>query len=248
MLAYSEISSKLDADKLSFIFSGLKQCDFTSDKETSAPPRKVKAPLHRCTNGNLSPERKPSRPPEPPAEAVSSSDQWCGRRTRSSQRQCTAKRILQISTVPQEESRLEKSQRSTRRKHGTTSLPTAAANPEPSVNDGTSLDEPSIDDSSIRRKRRGNRGHRNVGEKSQPSHMSEESGKGRRTGARETDKRDAAQKATKHKCTKTSKPPKTLPKSTQSVNKHKAAKGNKDVPQEQDEDKWTEEECVRLKE
>lgn len=117
----------------------------------------------------------------------------------------------------------------------------------------------SDDDFSFRRKKQGKGVHRKkVLNKSQPSHVfplslssesSEESGKELRKRTRVPNNGDAAQKQTKHKqrkSTDTSPPAKALP--ARSSRKHKEKKGKPLIPQEQDDDKWTEEELMKLQE
>ncbi|KAM9341284.1 mis18-binding protein 1 [Symphorus nematophorus] len=129
----------------------------------------------------------------------------------------------------------------------------------PTVNDKTSPVQSSSEEFSTRRKKQTKRLLRKRGENSQlsrpsPSSQSKDSGKKMNKRTRVTKNREAAQPQTKPKQnkprqdTKTSQHAKPLPKPTQSSKKHKADKGNTLIPEEQDEDDWTEEELMKLQE
>ncbi|XP_044021916.1 mis18-binding protein 1 isoform X2 [Siniperca chuatsi] len=249
---------------------GRKQCESASDEEASVLLRRVKAPLRKRNRAKVNPEEKPSCSPEPPVETHGSSEEWSGRRTRSSQRCPATERMSYVDTVPQKQSEPEKSstRRSKKQTHDTTrpsvrasgSQRAVPASPESlAVNDETSQHQSSDDEFCIRRKKRGKEVHRKGGakvlNKSQASgfpsssESPEESGKELRKRTRGAKNSNAAQ--TKHKqskCTKTSPPTMPLPKSTQSSKKHKASKGSTLNSQQQDEDEWTEAELMKLQE
>ncbi|XP_035530475.1 mis18-binding protein 1 [Morone saxatilis] len=238
-----------------------KQCESANNEAASVPLRKVKAPLRKRNRAKANPSEKPSF--SPPVETLSSPEEWSGRTTRSSQRCPAAERMLYVDTVPQKQGEPKKSstRKSKKQTHDSRrssvrvsqSKRSVTASPDsPTSDDKTSQDQSTDDDLAIRRKTRGERVHRKRGGKSQPSHVSpprESEDSGKRT--RVTKNRDAAQTQTKHqqsKCTKTSQPTKPLPKSTQSSKKQKADKGHTMIPQDQEEDKWTEAELMKLQE
>uniref|UniRef100_A0A3P8U6R4 Uncharacterized protein n=1 Tax=Amphiprion percula TaxID=161767 RepID=A0A3P8U6R4_AMPPE len=117
---------------------------------------------------------------------------------------------------------------------------------------------PSDDDLPVARQTRGkgvySKKSRNVHKKSPPNRVSSSKSssesseeRGRKKTTRVTKKRDEAQ--TKHKPSKYTKPsPPIKPRLTQSDRKHKAVKGSRVIPQEQDMDEWTEEELLKLRE
>nr|XP_046267832.1 mis18-binding protein 1 isoform X2 [Scatophagus argus] len=236
---------------------GRKQGESASVDEASVLRRKVKAPARRRDRTRVNPEEKSSFSPVPTVETCSSPEEWSGTRTRSSQRYPATERALHMETVPlKPQSEPEKpSTRRSKEQRCDTTRPSVRASrskravPEsPTVNDKTSPDQSSNSDLVVRRKKRAKGGNRNVAEKSQQSRLSEESGKELRKGTSVTKNKDPVQ--TKHKqskCTKTSQPAKLLPK-TQSSKKHKADQGNTQIPQEQDEDEWTEAELAKLRE
>lgn len=232
--------------KLSSVFPDREQCDSTSTKETSVPLRKVKAPIRRRNRANVNHEEKPSYSPEASVETLSSPEEWSGRRTWSSQRCRAAERPLHVDTDPHKHVEKPSTRRSKNQKHDT-KRPTVRASgikwavpasPEsPTVDGKTSQDQSSKNGLSIRRTKWGKEVRRKRGEEEeQPGHLSEESGM-------ELRKKNRDNKQSK--CTKISQPPKPLPKSTQSS---KRDKGKTLIPQEQDEDEWTGEELMRLKE
>ncbi|XP_070698059.1 mis18-binding protein 1 [Pempheris klunzingeri] len=248
---------------------GRKQCESSSDKEAPVPLRRVKAPPRKSNRAKMNLEEKPSYSPEPPVETLNSPEEWCGRMTRSRQRFPAIERTLYVDAVPQKQSQPEKAstRRSKKQTHSTTrpservpgSKRTVPASPEsPAANDAPQ--DQSDDDFSFRRKKRGKGGHGKRGMKalklqprrlsplSQSPESSEESGKEleKRTGVPK--KNYAAQTQTKNKQKKSTKMSPTanpLPSSAQSSKKHKAYKV---IPQEQDEDKWTEAELLKLQE
>ncbi|XP_073338867.1 mis18-binding protein 1 isoform X3 [Pagrus major] len=239
---------------------GRKQCQSASINEAPVLLRKVKAPVRKRDRAMV----KPTNSPESPVETIGSPKEQSGRRTRSSQRHQAAERTSHVDTVPQKQTKPEKTstRRSKKQTPNSTSplvrvlrrRPAVQSSPEsPAVADKTSPNQSSIDDSSISRKKP-KAAHRKRGEKSQPSPSSESEGSGKelRKRTRVTKNRNAAQTQTKHeqsKCTKTSQPEKPLAgKSTQSSKKQKAHKGNLWIPHEQDEEEWTEAELMRLKE
>lgn len=232
--------------KLSSVFPDREQCESTSDKETSVPLRKVKAPIRRRNRANFNHEEKPSYSPETSVETLSSPEEWSGRRKRSSQRCRAAERTLHVDTDPHKHVEKPSIWRSKKQKHDAKSPAVRVsgrkwavpASPEcPTVDGKTSQDHSSKNGLSTRRTKWGKEVHRKRGEEEeQPGHLSEESRK-------ELRKKNGDNKQSK--CTKIPQPPKPLSKSTQSS---KRDKGKTLIPQEQDEDEWTEEELMRMKE
>ncbi|XP_040915887.1 mis18-binding protein 1 isoform X2 [Toxotes jaculatrix] len=248
---------------------GHKQCESATNEEAPGPQRKVKAPLRKHSRAKGNHDEKPPNPPEPLVEAISSPEECSGRTTRSSKRSPAMEKISYVDTVSQKTvSEKTSTWKSKKQGHDPTRpsergrKQTVTASPEsPTVNDKTLQQQSSDEEFSIKRKKQKKGVYRKKGRKvlnkSQSSHMSpstqssesfEESGKEPRERTRLTKKSDATQTLTKHKPskgTKISPPTKTLPKSTQP---HKANKGSTTIPQEQDEDKWTEAELIKLKE
>ncbi|XP_036927566.1 mis18-binding protein 1 isoform X2 [Acanthopagrus latus] len=238
---------------------GRKQCPTASINEAPVPLRKVKAPARKRDRATV----KPTNSPESPVETISSPEEP-GRRTSSRQRHQAATRMSHVDTVPQKQSKPEKT--STRRSKKQTpdkTSPVARAlrrKPEvrsssesPAAADETSPDQSSTDDSPTSRKKRGKAAHRKRGEKSQPSPSSESEGsrKELRKRTRVTKNRNVAQTQTKHEQSehkKASQPERPLAKTTQSGKKQKADKGNSRISHEQDEEEWTEAELMRLTE
>ncbi|XP_068608196.1 mis18-binding protein 1 [Brachionichthys hirsutus] len=209
---------------------GLKQSDKASEEKTTAPLRKVKAPVQRRNKAKVIPERKPCHSPKASRDALTSSEEHYDINTRSRQRH---------SAAPRKQSKPEKS--SARREHEkkkpSLRLSDNMKSPDISVREKTPTGESSNEDLIIRRKRWSKRGHGDNGDKLRPSRISEES---------ETDlrrrTRDAAQKPAKHKRRERTKP---VNKSTRSATERK---GNATIPPERDDDKWTEAEITRLQE
>ncbi|XP_047183205.1 mis18-binding protein 1 isoform X2 [Scophthalmus maximus] len=250
---------------------GHKQSESACDEEAPVPLRKVKAPLRKRNPAKVIHDEKPSNQPEPSVVAISSPEEWSGTTTRSRKRCPAMGRLLTVDNVPQKQKEPEKapSQRSKKQTHDTirssarACKQTVTASPEsPTVNDETL--QSSDEDIFTKRKKQGKRVTRKSGTKahdrsqpsqrswsSQSSESSEESGKERRRRTTVTKHSNAAQTLTnpkRKKCTKISPPTKLLPKSTVSSRTQKANKGSAVTLQEQDEDKWTEEELMRLEE
>ncbi|XP_076605405.1 mis18-binding protein 1 isoform X2 [Chaetodon auriga] len=236
---------------------GRKQCASSSNEEASVPLRRVKAPPRKSSRAKENPDKKASSSPEPPVETLSTPEERSGRRTRSRQRYSVEEKAL--SKPEKSSTRSKKQTQDTIRPSVSISQRKRAVevSPEsPTVSDKTSQDQSSGAEFSIRRKTRGKGAHRKGGEKSQPSHMflsskssesSEESGTELRKRTRVRKNRHAAQTQTKQsQSTNTSQPAK--PQSTQSSRKRRTDKNNTLIPQEQDEDKWTEEELMKLQE
>lgn len=242
------------------MFAGREQCESSSSEGASVPLRRAKATLRERKRAKVNPEEKPSDSPAPPAQTLSSPEEWPGRTTRSSQRVPAAERMLYVDAVPQKQSKPEKSltRRSKKQTHDTKRPSVRVserkravpASPESPANDETSPHLLSDDGFSVRRNKQEKRGGKALN-KLRMSHVfpssseySEESGRELRKRTRVT---GAAQTVTKHKqntCTKASSPTKPLP--TQSSKSHKAHKGKALIPQEEDE--WTETELMKLKE
>ncbi|KAA8582177.1 hypothetical protein FQN60_008917 [Etheostoma spectabile] len=189
-----------------------------------------------------------------------SPEEWSGRPTRSSRRRPATVQTLYVENVPQKLSESEKS--STKRSKQQTENPTgtslrvfgrkqAVQASTESVNDTASSDEQVIG-----RKKTGREAHRKRGKrvlnKSQPSHMfpSSDSPNASEESENEMRKRTRVTKQNnkQSKCTNSTSPAKPLPKLTQSNKKPKANQGNAAISQEQDADKWTEAELMKLQE
>lgn len=241
--------------KLSSVFPDRKQCEPTSNKETSVPMRKVKAPQRRATRAKVNYEQKPSYSPEAPEEADSSPEQWSGRRTKTSQRCRAAQKTIHVDNDPQRHSEKPLTRSATKQKHDY-KMPavrvcgrkqTVASSPECESESAAdvkmSQHELSKKGLSIRSTKRHTGAHRKGGE------GSEDNAKKMRKRSRATTNRDTAQ-TTELKKSKWSKtlPTKPLPKSSQSTKRHTTDNRGALIPQEQDEDEWTEEELLKLKE
>ncbi|KAM7403080.1 hypothetical protein PAMA_003825 [Pampus argenteus] len=217
---------------------GREQYESTSDTEPPVLLRRVKAPTRKRKQTKVKPEEKPPSPAE-----TSSEDN----RRRSSQR-CLAKKRTHVNTVSPSLSKPEKvlthkskkqTHNNTDRRSGsrrTVTSPTEAPafhdkvsqRHEMSSTDGEFTDKRKKRDKGAQKKK-----SEKVAAKSKPTRVSprrrssEENGKEPRKTAR----------VTKQKQSETSPPVKSLPKS---VKKHKV------IPQEQDEDEWTEAELMKL--
>ncbi|XP_042356016.1 mis18-binding protein 1 isoform X2 [Plectropomus leopardus] len=238
---------------------GRKQRESASDEETSVPLRKVKAPLRKHNRAKVKPDEKPSYSQEPPVETHSSTDEWSGRHTRSSQRRPAKDRTMHVDTVPQRQSKPEKSStwRSKKQTHGT-SKPSVRgrkhavrASPE-SVNDRTSTSSP---DEVVGRKKQRKEVHRERGRgapKPRPNYVfpSSDSSQSSEEFKEELKKkpRVTQTKGKQSKRSKSSSPSKPSPKLTQSSKKPQSKKGNAPIPAERDDDEWTEAELVKLQE
>ncbi|XP_029982639.1 mis18-binding protein 1 [Sphaeramia orbicularis] len=246
-------------------------CDSTGDTEPSAVLRKVKPPPRKCNQikGNL--EEKPSSPPEPSEEAVTHQNNnpknWSDRITRSRHK---SQRTFYMDSASKKQSEPEKSskQRSKKQTPDTdrTTMKSrrwAVLTESPTGSESTSPNLSADYDSSSKGKKRGKVLYRkkgaNVLKKSQPSYVSssqsESSGNSGKEQRKKSQKRvtknhtvprEADNKRSKH--TKTSAPPQHLPKFTQSTKTQRGSKGNTNILQEEDEDKWTEDELMKLKE
>lgn len=247
------------------VFPGRKQCESASEEEVSVPLRMVKAPPRKRNQTKIDPKERPTNPPEPVVQTVGSLEE-CSRRTRSSQRRPATERMLHLDTVPQKQRDAEKAsthrskkQTDVTNKHSVRSKKQTVSTSPESLTLKTSQQQLSDDDFSIKRKKQKKGEHRKRGRKvlneSQPNHsslssqsseISEDSGKKVNRRNRVTKNSDAAQ--TRRKSNRTSPPTRPSPKSTQSRKKHKTNKGSTVVPQEQDEEKWTEAELIKLQE
>lgn len=214
-----------------------------SDKEPSVPLRRVKAPPRKRNRAKAKPEEKPeekpSDSPELPVETHSSPEERSDRQTRSRQRRPATERTLNVDTVAQKQSKPEKKQ-------------WAVPAPSKSVN-VKKRSSASSGDEVTGRKKPGKEVHSRISKRvlkpppnyvspsSDSSMLSEESEK-------EVEKRPKQTKHKQSKRNKSSPPTKPVPKLTQSSKKPKAKKGNAPIPQNPDEDEWTEAELLRLKE
>ncbi|XP_023141726.2 mis18-binding protein 1 isoform X2 [Amphiprion ocellaris] len=238
---------------------GWKQSKSANKEGAPVLQRRVKPPNR--TRAKTEPDQKPSSSPEPVVETLISPEEWRGR-TRSSQRGPAKGRELNVDTLPQSQCELEKSstQRSKKQTHNTDRPSVRASGRKRTVINSPESPSilPSDDDFPVARQTRGkgvySKKSRNVHKKSPPNRVSSSKSssesseeRGRKKTTRVTKKRDEAQ--TKHKPSKYTKPsPPIKPRLTQSDRKHKAVKGSRVIPQEQDMDEWTEEELLKLRE
>ncbi|XP_056283152.1 mis18-binding protein 1 isoform X2 [Pseudoliparis swirei] len=230
---------------------GRRQCESASDKEASVPLRRVKAPLRKCNSATTEAKKKPSYSPE----LLCSPEERCGRQTRSSRRRPTSEDTSYVDTVPQKQRiPVESSkQRSKKPPHDITSPSVSIpAPPEPVDDYKTSA---LSDDGVIGRKKSGKevrrKGSRRVLNRPPPSYVFPSSDSSQSSEfEKEPEKRSRV--TTKHKRskrTKSSSPRKPLPKLTQSSkNNLNAIGGIAAILQDQDGDKWTEAELMKLQE
>ncbi|XP_049453014.1 mis18-binding protein 1 isoform X1 [Epinephelus fuscoguttatus] len=234
---------------------GRKQCESASDEGASVPLRKVKAPLRkRNARARVNPEEKPSHSPEPPVETQSSTDERSGRRTRSSQRRPAKERTLYVDTVPHKQSEPKKT--STKKTHHTTRPSVGASGSkratsasQESVNDTTSASSPEEVTGRKKQQKEAHKGRSRRALKSRPNYVIESN-----DSSQSSEELEDVRKRTKvtrktHKRSKHSKsssPKKPSPKLTQSSKEPKATKGITPIPQQQDEDAWTETELMKL--
>lgn len=201
-----------------------------ADKAASAPKRNTKAPSRRRNKvkGNRGEE-----PSHSPVEPPSISEESTGKRTRSIQR---AQRMNDVPDRNNEISspmklRKQKNKKKNMRRH------TVPASPPSSDMNETSSEHSSNNSLMVRRSRPSNRVQKKRGEDPPQLQHAEERRKEVRKGRVEQ---------TQEKNKKISEPTNT--KSSTSSKKPKMYKGNMQIPPEQDEDKWTEEELAKLQE
>lgn len=229
----------------------------------SAPLRKVKPSLRKHRRTKADSEESLSNAPEHAVEAVSSPKKRSCRTSRSSQRGAASQRMLSVKTVARAQRDLEKAstRRSNKPTHNT-SIPSVrqrgravVASPESPTTDEQELQQQTSDDEISIKRKKGKRQYRKRGGKSetsllspasQASEISEDSEKKVRKISRISKSTEAAQP--QRKCSKMSPPVKPLPKSTQPRKKHNTSKGYMVVPQDENEDEWTEEELMKLRE
>lgn len=215
---------------------GSKQYESTSDSEMPVPLRRVKPPLRKRHRAKVNPEEKPSSAAEPPVETlshyISSPEEWSGNIRRSSRKK--------PSTWKSKKETHDTNRPSVRglRKNPPSESPASHNKVSQRLETSSSNDE-----FTDKRKKRDKGAQRKRGgkavNKSQPKRMSLRS-----QSSEESEKElRKTTRVTKQKQNKTSPPIKPLPKSTQSSKKHK---GHKVIPQEQDEDEWTEAELIKL--
>ncbi|XP_029901075.1 mis18-binding protein 1 [Myripristis murdjan] len=248
---------------------GCQQDEVTStSSEPSVPLRKVKTTHHKRNRAKAKLDKKSLEVPETLIGPEQRSDRIAGQRSPPPEATCT-------DSIPQ--SGLQPDRHSTHRSKKQSCLPetssvrvlmrkrTPPTPAEPPT--GTDRASQSDDEFSSKRKRRGKprkrRGKKALDESqsshqspsSQPSNSSEDSGMNLRKRTAVSTKSDAKQKSKVRKQNQRhdpSPPPKPAPQPTQS--RKKINKGNKNIstkkviPQEKDEDEWTEAELVRLQE
>lgn len=231
-----------------------KQCKTTNAKEASVPMRKVKVPPRRH-RVKVTQKDKPSYSLEPLSKTLNSSEEWSGRRTRSSQRCQTAESTSHVDTDLQKyvekPSTLgaNRSKRDTKKSSLRVSQRKGAVSASPQsieVRDETSQNQSSDDSLNMKRTKHGQGPYRKRCEES-PQRLAEESRKELRR-ATSTKNKEAAQ-TTEYKQSKSSmisQP--TKPKATLSNKKQKLDKGCTLIPQEQNEDELTEAELAKLTE
>jgi len=232
------------------VFPGRRQCESASDKEASVPLRRVKAPLRKCNSATTEAKKKPSYSPE----LLCSPEERSGRQTRSSRRRPTSEDTSYVDTVPQKQRiPVESSkQRSKKPPHDITSPSVSVpAPPEPVDDYKTSASSDGV----IGRKKSGKevrrKGSRRVLNRPPPCYIFPSSDSSQSSEfEKEPEKRSRV--TTKHKRskrTKSSSPRKPLPKLTQSSkNNLNAIGGIAAILQDQDGDKWTEAELMKLQE
>ncbi|XP_069571001.1 mis18-binding protein 1 [Brachyistius frenatus] len=235
---------------------GRKQSKSAGDKKASGPLRQVKVVLTKCTKASAKTDEKTSNSLHPPVETLRSPEEWSHRTTRSSRRCPATERALYVDAVPPKQSEPKKSstqssEKQTKSINRTVTISareskrkqTVSNSPEsPPVNEKTS------EQFSFKKKKRVySKEGRKVPHKLKQS--PEESRKGLRRSPRGTNNIDKIQTQAKpkpSKSVKTSPLTNPSPKSTNSNQKHKANKGNAVTVQEEDEDRWAEEELLRL--
>lgn len=243
------MSFELHADKL-FVFLGRKQYESTSDNEMPVPLRRVKAPLPKRNRAKVNHEEKPPSPAEPPRDTPSdyiSSPETCSGNIRRSNRKRSTTKSTHVNTAPPpSQSKPEKpSTQKTKKETHNTNRPSERgfkSRRKVSPLSESSDDEVSDDDFTIKTKQRGKGEHGKRGEKPVKSQPKRRSSRSQSSGESGSEPRKTA-RVTKQKQNKTSPPVKTLPKLTQSSKKDKR---HKMIPQEQDEDEWTEVELIKL--
>ncbi|XP_026182932.1 mis18-binding protein 1 isoform X3 [Mastacembelus armatus] len=254
-----EVTTTVSARKSQKLPSGedATHCESVSEEEVSVPLRKVRVALRRCNQVEVNPEEKPSHPPETTLETTNSPAVRCGR-TRSSQRSPVyVDAVCQKQREPEKASTMKskKPRHNTKRSSGKGRKQTVKASPESfTSNDEQPLEE-DFSNNKKKKSRTYRKRHRKILNKSQEGYVSpssrasesfENSVKELKKRMRGTQNSDATQ--TQKKCSKTSPPTKTLPKSTQSSRKDKAKKGKTASPQEQNKHKRTQAELVKLQE
>ncbi|XP_029349946.1 mis18-binding protein 1 isoform X2 [Echeneis naucrates] len=254
---------------------GSEGSETVGDANVSAPLRKVKVSSHRHNRAKVSHDHRLSNPPEPPVEISSRQEQPA--RTTRSRRKCTAvERLSYVDTVPQMKKRHEKAstQKSKKQTHDTNWLSknerrqTVRGSPESSTMSDISL-QLTDEEFSCKTKKKTKGVYNKSGKvlKSQSSHVtplrtssesSDKSGRKQQTRRRvskksnETEAAQSQPKSKKSKFINVSPPTQpnspSLPKSTKSSKRHKAHKGSTVIPEERDEDGWSEAELLKLQE
>ncbi|XP_041828898.1 mis18-binding protein 1 isoform X2 [Melanotaenia boesemani] len=220
-----------------------KQGESAKDKRTSVPEKRVNE-VRNSRKAVVSPYKKPTTLIEPTVEMLSSPEEWCGRRTTSSQRE----RRLYVNAAPQKQSepstgRLKQTHGINRpsecvsaRKRNVTNSPESS--PAPKKTEHLLSDE---EFSSKEKKPVQQVHHKKHGKyyKKSPKRSPKRSKKGREAQGMRT--REARQRDEAQKGKSSSKP---FLRSQQSSQKAHTNKGSAIIPQ--DEDEWTEAELMAL--
>lgn len=205
------------------------------DKAASAPKRNTKAPSGRWKKVKGNRGEEPSHSPDPSVESLSISEKSTDRQTRSSQRaqhvNAVPDRNNEISSPMNARKQKSETVQATMRRHAVPASPLS-----PDINE-TSPEHSAHDSLMVRRTKPSNRLQKKRGEDLPQLQHAEERRK-------EVRKRRVEQNQEKNK--NISDP--TNSKSSTSSKKPKIYKGNMQIPPEQDEDKWTEEELAKLQE
>lgn len=208
------------------------------DKAASAPKRNTKAPPRRRNKVKGNRGEEPSHSPDPCVDSLSISEESTGRQTRSSQR------ARRMNAVPHWNNEISSTLIASKQKSATKKMRVSARNHtvpacrlSPDINE-TSPEQSARASLKVRRAKRSQRVQEKRGEVSpQLQHVEESREEVRK-------RRRVEQNQEKHK--KISEP--TNSKSSTSGKKPKMYKGIVQIPAEQDEDKWTEEELAKLQE
>ncbi|KAF3701197.1 Mis18-binding protein 1 Kinetochore-associated protein KNL-2 -like protein [Channa argus] len=237
---------------------GHKHSESDSKEEVSLPLRKVKAPLRKRNRAKINSKDSPLNPSEPSVEQNSSPEEYSARKALSSRRSPATEKMLLNTVAPKQRVPKKASTHpSKRHTHDTGRLPVSqrkrstAWSPESLTGiDQTLQQQLSDNESFVKRKTRGKGEHRKRHGKAKPNTMSSscQSSENSEESTMKLRKRtkicDAAQ--TQKKVNKTSPATKPPAKSVQSSKKHMVNKHNAVVPQEEDDDKWTEAELMKL--
>lgn len=201
-------------------------------KAASAPKRNTRAPSRRRNKVKGNRGEAPSHSPDPSVETLSICEKSTGRQARSSQRRQQVNAVPDRTNEPSSPTNTRK-QKSDRKYMRHRAVP--ASRQSPDINE-TSPEHSACDSLMVRRTKPSKRVQRKRGEDSPQLQHAEE----RREEVRK--RRRVEQNQEKNISEPTNGRPSTSSK------KPKMHKGNVQIPPEQDEDKWTEEELAKLQE